>query len=579
MLSITRSALAATARAILPLALTAAASMAQDPAPRDTVLDPRALPREIATQVIDLFNAPGTLRSTGSLDIAAGREVRGDVAVLNGPLTIAGRVTGRVVAINSTVTLLPGARLDSDLTVVGGVLEGANDASIEGEIRVYRQPLRYRHRGDRIVVDRSEDDDENWWRYLRRDRGSYSKLNVTSAHTYNRVEGFPIYFGPRLRQWLPGGARLSIDAFGIFRTADDFQWETENLGHKVFGELRSGGREGIAVGGRMYDIVDPVERWQLSDIEVGLGAFLLTRDYRDYYARHGGEVFLKMFAGRRFSVEGAIADERWGDRRERDPFTLFRSSTAWRPNPMMDRGRMRIGTGRLIYDSRNDRDTPRSGFFITAEYERGSGRLDALAPTSDGLREASDSVAKYDRAFLDLRRYNRIAPDAQLNFRVVAGGWMAGDPLPLQRRFSLSGAGGLPGYSFRSLPPGADVLHCSSGAPVAGVPAECERMILTQVEYRGDLDFNWGFDHWDSADVSGGFDGSWVLFVDSGRGWLMGPAGNGQFAKGDLPSFSSWRTDLGVGLDFDEVGFYVAKAVSGADKLPPNFFIRLSKRF
>lgn len=583
MLSIRRGALAFTARAILSLAVaaTAAAAQERESAVRDTVLDPRALPREIANEVIDLFNAPGTLRSTGRLDIAAGREVRGDVAVLNGPLTIGGRVTGRLVAINSDVVLQPGARLDSDLTVVGGRLEGASDAIITGEIRVYRQPLRYRHSGERIVVDRSEDDDdERWWRHLRRDRYNYSALQVTSAHTYNRVEGFPIYLGPRLRHFLPGGGRLSIDAFGIFRTADDFRWETENLGHTVWGELRTGGRDGIAVGGRLFDTVDPVERWQLDDLEVGLGSFVLTRDYRDYFARHGAEVFARLFNGRKAYVEGTLSDERWGDRRDRDPFTLFRGATEWRPNPRMDQGRLHVATVRARYDTRNSRREPRSGWLLSMEYERGQGRLDLLAPTSDGLRAASDTALAYGRAFADLRRYNRIAPDAQLNMRVVAGGWTSGDPLPLQRRFSVSGPGALAGYSFRSRQPGTDMLQCTNGVARPGIPAECERMVLAQLEYRGDLAFNFNADPWDDHNVDGGFGGSWVLFVDSGRGWLVGPPqGTLTWEKRDLPAFATWRTDLGFGFDFDYVGLYVAKAVSGADKLPPNFFIRLGKRF
>jgi hypothetical protein len=568
--------------ALVALFLLASATGAQevDAGQRDTVLDPRSLPREISHEVIDLFNAPGTLRSSGRLDIAPGREVRGDVAVLNGPLTIGGRVTGRVVAINTDVTFLPGARLDSDLTVVGGAVRGAADASIGGEIRVYRQPLRYRHRGDRIVADRSEDDDdERWWRHVRRDGGTYSALRLTSAHTYNRVEGFPIYFGPRIRRDLPGGARLAVDAFGIFRTADRFEWDSENLGHLATAEIRSGGREGIALGARVFDVVEPVESWQLNEVEVGLASFFLTRDYRDYYGRHGGEIYARLFAGRQTTLTFGLSDERWGDRRDKDPFTLFRSSAAWRPNPAMDEGHMHRATARLGYDTRNNRDDPRSGWLINAEYERGRGGLDRLAAMSDPLRPASDPDVEYGRAFFDARRYNRVAPDAQLNMRVVLGGWTDGDPLPLQRRLSLSGPGALAGYSFRSMPPGADVLHCSSGVRAVGIPAECERMVLTQLEYRGDLEVNWNFSEWNNGSH---YLGSWVVFVDAGRGWLVGPEAPGgtmTYSRGTIPPLSTWRTDVGLGMDFDAVGVYVAKAVGGADKLPPNFFIRLTKRF
>src|SRR5215204_2568502 len=48
---------------------------------QDTVPDELSLPREVAREVVELFNAPGTLRANGSLEIAEDREVRGDVAV------------------------------------------------------------------------------------------------------------------------------------------------------------------------------------------------------------------------------------------------------------------------------------------------------------------------------------------------------------------------------------------------------------------------------------------------------------------------------------------------------------------
>lgn len=565
------------------VACTAAGAQQRDSASsRDTVLDARKLPREIAHEVIDLFNAPSTLRSNGSLNIAPGREVRGDVAVLNGPLTIGGKVTGRVIAINSDVELQPGARLESDLLVVGGAVRGANDAFVGGEIRVYREPLNYRRDGERIVASRRDDDEGEWWRRHRssRDYRSYSDIEVTSAHTYNRVEGLPIYVGPRIRREF-GDARLAVDAYGIFRTMDRIAWETPNLGHLVRAELMGGRNSGVSIGGHLFDVVDPVERWQMSDTEVGLASFLLTRDYRDYYARHGADVFARLFAGRAASLTATFSDERWSDRRDRDPLTLFRSSTAWRPNPQMDEGRLHVGTVSAKYDTRNSEDDPWSGWFLTGDLERGTGRLDVVTPTNALVRTTAAGPIAYNRAFVDLRRYNRIAPDASLNLRVVAGGWLSGDDLPIQRRFSLSGPGALAGYSFRSVPLNDDMLECNVGAALPGHPGLCERMVMAQAEYRGDINFD--FDFWDDGDWSNHSshgDGTWVLFADTGRGWLVGPAtGDMQYEKGELPSFRTWRSDIGVGLEFDPVGFYVAKAVSGASKVPPNFFIRLHKRF
>jgi len=54
------------------------------------------------------------------------------------------------------------------------------------------------------------------------------------------------------------------------------------------------------------------------------------------------------------------------------------------------------------------------------------------------------------RVWLDVRRYDRWNPSVRTSARVLAGGWVGGDPLPIQRRLSLGGPDLFPGYGFRS---------------------------------------------------------------------------------------------------------------------------------
>jgi hypothetical protein len=50
------------------------------------------------------------------------------------------------------------------------------------------------------------------------------------------------------------------------------------------------------------------------------------------------------------------------------------------------------------------------------------------------------------------------------------------------------------------------------------------------------------------------------------------------FNRHELPPLSSYRTDIGGGLDFDQFGIYVAKALSEpAEQM--NVFIRVRHRF
>jgi hypothetical protein len=75
-------------------------------------------------------------------------------------------------------------------------------------------------------------------------------------------------------------------------------------------------------------------------------------------------------------------------------------------------------------------------------------------------------------------------------------------------------------------------------------------------------------------------DVNWVLFADAGRGWLVDQpnAVAGSYGSGVLPPLSTFRTDLGVGLDVAGIGVYCAKALSSPSE-PLNFFVRLRHRF
>jgi hypothetical protein len=115
------------------------------------------------------------------------------------------------------------------------------------------------------------------------------------------------------------------------------------------------------------------------------------------------------------------------------------------------------------------------------------------------------------------------------------------------------------------------------------MPAQCDRIALAQVEFRGDLSFDpFGMfdDDWRPFRPGYGRGAQWVLFADAGRGWLVTHASDVAdltYAKGKLPKASTFRTDIGIGLMFENLGFYLAKALSGKDA-PVNFFVRLKPR-
>jgi hypothetical protein len=561
--------------ALLALLATSAAAQHEEAAVRQT------LPRDVRREVVDKWNGENAIRSSDRLEIAEGQQVGGNVAVQRGPLIIGGHVTGSVLAINTDVLLKPTARIDGDLLVVGGDVDGRNIARVDGAIRIYRQSLRYTESDGRISADEEDgESNDNWWRRLehRNEENWIDMLRVVQAGPYNRVEGLPIELGPVLARRTSWGS-VRFDAGAVLRTGS-VESEGGDIGHRIRGEVRVGHGNGVGIGARAFSVVDPVESWEMSNVEVALASFLSRRDYRDYYQRHGGAAFLTLYGARDISLTGSFGEERWASRPAGNPFTLFNDDRPWRANPAVDEGLFHIGTLTFNFDTRSDPDDPWAGWYVNADFEHGSGTINDAAANSIPRASGGPGADQYTRGFLDLRRYNRLGPAAQLNMRLVLGGWLAGDPLPLERRLSVDGPGSLPGFGFRNEYAGYDVGTCNTQAVLIERPAACERIALAQVEYRGNLrlDFMGNWDDWPRHYHSDRGDVMWVLFADAGRGWNVTPSvGAPVYDAGEIPPLSSFRTDIGLGLDFSGIGIYAAKAVSTPE--PVNFFVRLHHRF
>jgi hypothetical protein len=559
-------------RTLLALVLLASSSLAAQQRPR---------PASTLLQAVEVHNAEGTIRVNGPYDVPADKEVTSDVAVLNGPVDISGTISGTLVAINADVRLRTGAHIRRDLVIVGGTLTREDGVTVDGEVRTQAELLRYTMDEGRIIPEEGRSGD---WRphFDRpgRSRGeSYTDFFFLAARTYNRVEGLPILAGPRFRRPTSWG-RVEVEAFGVVRTAEPIRWDRGTLGHDAKADLRLGVRNGLVLSGRLFDVIAPVESWQLTDTESGLAAFLLKRDMRDYYGRHGWEASLGARLGEEVSLSAVAGSEQWRSVAQRRPFTLFRDDETWRVNSTFDPGRVDLASVRLRIDTRERVRSPwRGGWYINADVERGSGSV-VRNPGPLGIVQPAEDVT-YTRGFIDARRYNRISPGTELNLRIVAGGSLGGDSLPMQRRFTMTGPGAIDGYDFRrlnSVEP--DVFTCGTISTWPGRPGLCDRIALAQVELRQAIGFDW--DDWFDGDKwwQPGFDMSpaWVLYADAGRGWKT-PTGQPGIGHGKgIPPLSTFRTSIGAGIDFGSIGIYLAKSVSTSDE-PVNVIVRLGRRF
>jgi hypothetical protein len=585
-----RTCLVALAAALL--VLPAPRLTAQEPAPVTEPAPAFGLPPEVSYRVVEFYNRPGTLHFTGRTRVPEGRVIRGDLAVLAGSLTIAGRVEGSVVVINGDVTMLPGAVISGDLTVVGGEVEQGADAWVEGRMEIHAARLYYRRDGERLALlspprrapaPRRE-------RASRPDDGR-AEIMVATGQSYNRVEGLPIVFGPVIET--SGAYPLRLRALAVYRTEAGLSLDTDRMGYYVRADQLLNRTLGVRVGGTMHSVIDPIEDWQVSNLETGLATFVLHRDYRDYYEREGWTAFanaslpgwpLTLGVERRREQHRSVAAG--------NPWSLFRNAEEWRPQPLVGEGRLSSLAITGAFDTRDQTRDPSTGWYLRGEVERSLGR-DLVRPAgvfADTLAAGGlavlppDDLPEFRRGFVDIRRYNRTGPDARLNLRLVAGGSLDGSPLPPQRQHALGGEGTLPGYRLFQLDCGARASRVLRGDayPAGGAEGEpvfvpsygCDAFTLLQAEMRGRLGFRfrWDGDPWGDAPAARSRDvwwissPDWVVFVDAMRGWSYGAGHHEELA-----------VDVGTGVVIDRLGVYLAVPLRGSGGL--NLFVRLSPRF
>jgi hypothetical protein len=545
---------------------------------------PPELPRVIADEAIKRYNAPTTTRLVGRSRLPRGNEWRGDVAVRNGRVSVAGRVDGTLLVINGDATLDSGAVVTGDVIVIGGTMARAPTAAVGGEVRLYREPLAYRIAGDEIAL--APAGRRRWFPNFGVEKSwgtadSHSSLTLATGGTFNRVEGLPVVFGPEFDWKLQENVRFRLDALGVFRTAGDFTNKRGDLGYLLRTELRAGEVPAYGLEFRAFDVVAPVEAWGLRGPEVGWQAFLFQRDYRDYYLSKGVAVRALVQPERPLSVTLELRHDWETSVGARDPWTVFRNDQRWRRNPPIDDGHYTTLSGVVTLDSRNDRLEPTAGWYIRGQFENAWSRdvspqtglpasVRGPIPTTGGYQ--------FSRVFFDFRRYTRVSPSGRVNLRLLTGGWIGGDPLPLQQRLSIGGPDPLAGYGFRHSACNGDILDPAfAGSQVAA----CDRVILTQAEYRGHISLHWTYNASRPEDEQAksrftlqGPD--LVVLADAGQAWLVG-SGPGRLPSDRLPTLGSWAGDLGLGVDWAGLGLYVAKAVTAGE--PLRFTLRLDHRF
>lgn len=520
------------------------------------------LPRAAASQIVDFYNRPETIHFSGRTRVPQGRMIEGDVAILGGPVELAGTVDGDLLVLNGDIELHASGRVTGDLTVVGGVASGVDRGRVDGVVTTYSAVFRYRRTPDGIEYLGSEPEREPPWdRKLGLPSWTLGESEIhVSARAYNRIEGLPIALGPRV---MTGGRNpLLLEALLVYRTEAGFDPDDKDLGYEVTARQWLGGHRDLWLEAGLVSLVQPIERWKLTNLENSLALFLFRRDYRDYYERQGWYGRLG-WAYRAFSGALEFIDESQRTLDARTPWTiLFNTDADHRPNAAVVGGDLQSVALNLAIDTRNDRDHPWQGWYHQARLEQAVGG------------DLGDGDPEFTHFFLDLRRYNRVSRGSVLALRWVSGGRIGNESLPAQRQHALGGAGSLPGYDQLEFDCGQrDAIEFGT-VPGYG----CQRFALFQAEYRTGLDFDFRWDHSQvSRDVYGDvfsveFEPTVVLFYDAGAAWS-----SGEGFIDHLTVSNNWVADVGGGLDFGGIGIYTAYPLVGSGGF--NFLVRLTGRF
>ena len=556
---------------------------AQSLSGQDVVRGP--LPQEVQERILELANAPATMRVQGNTRIPPGGTVQGDLMVLGGDLELGGWIQGELMVVNGSLELADGARVDGSVLVVGGQASGVDAASLGGPALVYPAPLHYRIRGGRLEgIDESGRIPTH---FLDTDLGfGRSRVTVRAAGPYNRVEGLPVQFGPLLTT---GGSNpLSVEAFGIWRSEAGLSFDTERMGYQFTADQAVGGRGTMSAGLTAYSRVEPIETRGISNLETSLATFFMRRDYRDYYEAQGWSAYLELRPIRLpVRLRAAFREEEHAFIAEGGPWTLGDGDDPWRPLAAVGEGRGRFLEASVLWDSRNDPDHPSDGWWteVRATQQVG-GRLRTTFHPTSGVRLDPDEGRPFSRltwASADIRRYARVSPSTNLKLRVHGAGSLGSSPLPPQFQSALGGEGSLPGHPRFAVDCGAremETVDAAASDEEAGRPAfaayGCDRVSLAQVEVQQALPLVWD----PLSEERAGSEWAGLLriqptlsvFVNAGRGWARNAEGFAQ--RPDAPL----RGDIGVGLATGSVGLYWAYPLNRKEQ-ELNFFVRLSHRF
>jgi hypothetical protein len=521
------------------------------------------------TAALAAFNSPTTMHAFDGGGIPASVTIGGGYSMYQGQLLLAGTVQGAVVVLNGDVRVTATGRVTGTITVLGGRLFLDPGATVGGTFNCETQPALTRLPSGAIARQAPGKSIGSFGSGIALTSGDYRFTPHIAIGQYNRVEALPIHLGVNVDRTLGPSDKLRGELFGIGRTGSDPNGSRPALGWHASVSYSHAGSLPITVAVEGGSTIDGTTDQPYTPVESGVSAFLFRSDYTDWFLRRGASITASARPTRELTLTGAIDVSHQTTVLATDAFSVFSSTDAWRPNPLIDDGTYRTVTGRMEWDARDPLEHPVFSWFVRAELRHVSSN--DLTPVSlpTTIRDALPSSGYGEtEGDLDIRIALRIDPEQRIGFRMLGGGYMSGDPLTIQRRRAIGGADPLIGYDFRG-------INCDRRRrPDLATPALCDRSAAMQAEYHRTLPIDL------STRINGYAIGirkpDLVLLADAGSAWLAGDSA-GRVPANRIQSLREWKSDVGVGVTSGPFGLYLAKALT--DPIAVQLTLLFSHRF
>ena len=238
-----------------------------------------------------------------------------------------------------------------------------------------------------------------------------------------------------------------IDGYAEDRFGPDRPGYALGLERPVLGGPR------LFLGAEIHDLTASDDRWRLSTAEQSLVALAFKNSFRDYYRRHGAQVFGVLHAGGNNELTVMARWDHHQPLENSTTYSFFRDDQVYRRNPRALDQRVHAVVIAYTFDTR-----AMTGAGVARTYERhlhddlfGFGLRQAPGLRIDWSSEVAGhglgGDARFDRHILNTRGYLAFSDRQLLSARALFG--FSGGVLPIERRFALGGIGSIHGYGFK----------------------------------------------------------------------------------------------------------------------------------